>query len=65
MSGKSNSMVMDRIGIHGSDEYRNAVLCALDANLVRGGNMREAIIIGTILILAVIVWHKPRKGGRR
>jgi hypothetical protein len=30
--------------------------------LIRGGKMREAIIIGTILIIAVIIW-RPRKGG--
>jgi len=26
--------------------------------------MREAIIIGAILILAIIVWSPPKKGGK-
>ena len=30
---------------------------------MKGGTMREAIIIGTILIIAVIIW-RPRKGGK-
>ncbi len=58
-------MVMDRPDLHGGHEYRNAVLRNLDVHLVRGGTMREAIIIGTILILVVIVWRKPKKGGKR
>lgn len=41
---------------------RYGVLSDLDRRLIRGGKMREAIIIGTILILAVIIW-RPRKGG--
>ena len=58
-------MVMDRTDLHGDHEYRNAVLTNLDILLIRGGSMREAIIIGTILILVVIVWRKPKKGGRK
>ena len=57
-------MVMDRLGVHGCDEYRNGVLHTLDAHLVRGGTMREAIIISVFLILAVIVWM-PKKGGKQ
>ena len=57
-------MDMDRVGIHGNHEYRNAVLCNLDVHLVKGGAMRGAIIISVILILAVIVWM-PKKGGKR
>lgn len=52
-------MVMDRIDIHGSDEYRNGVLNHLDAHMVRTGNM-ELWVIAIILILAVIAWM-PRK----
>ena len=57
-------MDMDRIGVHGSDEYRNGVLEHLDAHILKGGPMREAIIIGSILIFAIIAWY-PRKGGKR
>lgn len=62
--GRGNSLVMDRAGLHGDNEYRNAVLRCLDVHMVKGEIMREAIIISVILILAVIVW-RPRKGGRR
>lgn len=62
--GGSNSLVMDRSGLHGDNEYRNAVLRCLDIHMVKGGIMREAIIISVILILAVVIW-RPRKGGRR
>lgn len=65
MNGRGNSMVMDRLGVHGCDEYRNGVLHTLDAHLVRGGTMREAIIIGFFLITAILVWTIPRKGGKR
>ena len=56
-------MELDRVDFHGNHEHRNAVLCNLDANLVRMP-MREAIIISAILILAVIAWM-PRKGGKK
>lgn len=64
MNGKGNSMVMDRTHIHGSHECRNGVLRNLDAHLVKGGAMREAIIISVILIMAVVAWM-PKKGGRK
>ena len=57
-------MELHRTGVYGSNEYRNAVLRTLDVYLVKGGPMREAIIIGVILILAVIFWT-PKKGGRK
>lgn len=56
-------MVMDRTDFHGSHEYRNCVLRSVDVHLVKGGPMREAIIISVILILAVLMWM-PRKGGK-
>ena len=64
MNGRGNGMELDRTHFHGDHEYRNAVLRTLDAHLVRGGAMREAIIISVFLILAVIVWM-PKKGGKR
>lgn len=62
--GRGNSLVMDRADLHGIVGDRHGVLRCLDVHMVRGGPMREAIIISVILILAVIVW-RPRKGGRR
>ena len=50
--------------LHGNNKHRDGVLGNLDVFLIRGGAMREAIIISAILILAVIVWM-PKKGGRR
>ena len=58
-------MELHRSRIHGSDEHRNGVLGHLDILLIRGGAMREAIIIGFFLITAVLVWTIPRKGGKR
>lgn len=62
--GRGQHLELHRTDLHGGHEYRNAVLRTLDAHLVRGGAMREAIIISAILILAVIVWM-PKKGGRK
>lgn len=57
-------MELDRISFHGAHKRRDGVLGCLDVYLVRGGPMREAVIISVILILAVIVWW-PKKGGSR
>lgn len=57
-------MVMDWSRDHGSDKHRDGVLGSVDVFLLKGGAMREAIIISVILILAVWLWM-PRKGGRR
>lgn len=54
-------MGLDRSRLHGNNEYRYGVLGNLDVHMVKGGRMREAIIISVILILAVIFWM-PRKG---
>jgi len=62
--GRGQHLELHRPDLHGGNEYRNAVLRNLDVHLVRGGRMREAIIISAILILAVIVWM-PKKGGKR
>lgn len=56
-------MDMDRANLHGAVGCRYGGLSILDIHLIRGGVMREAIIIGTILILAVIIW-RPRKGDK-
>lgn len=64
MGRQNHYLELDRTDLHGGHEYRNAVLRNLDVHLVRGGAMREAIIISAILILAVIVWM-PKKGGRK
>ena len=58
----NNNMVMDRADLLGSDITRNAVLLNLDAHLVKGGKMRELMIITLILILALFIW--AQKGGR-
>lgn len=62
--GRGQHLELHRPDLYGGNEYRNAVLRNLDVHLVRGGAMREAIIISAILILAVIVWM-PKKGGKR
>ena len=58
--GRGNSLVMDRTRIHGNVSNRHGVLRCLDAHLVKGGTMREAIIISVILLIALIIW-KPGK----
>lgn len=63
--GTGERMELHRSRIHGSDEHRNGVLRNLDVLLIRGGAMREAIIIGFFLLTAVLVWTIPRKGGKR
>ena len=60
---RNNNLVMDRPDLHGDGGSRYGLWADLDSKLIRGGKMREAILIGTILILAVIIW-RPRKGGK-
>ena len=60
---KSNSMVVDRPSVHGSSDSRYGWMRVMDVHMVRGGPMKEAIIISVILIVAVIIWM-PRKGGK-
>ena len=57
-----NNLVLRRADLADRGGCRYGVLSDLDRRLIRGGKMREAIIIGTILIIAVIIW-RPRKGG--
>lgn len=57
-------MGLSRVGVHDYRGYCDGVQSGIRFRMIRGGRMREAIIIGTILILAVIIW-KPRKGGRK
>ena len=61
---KGNSLVVDRISVYGNHGNRYGVMRNLDVHMVRGGKMREAIIISVILIVAVIIWM-PRKGGKQ
>lgn len=60
----SNGIGLHRPGSSCSGEHRDGVLEHLDRNLLRGGAMRELIIIAVILIIALIIW-KPRKGERK
>ena len=60
---RSNGMVMARTDIHGNNVHRYGMLGCLDVNLLRGGTMREAIIISVILIFAVLLWM-PKRGGK-
>lgn len=53
-------MVVGRTDLHGDNVNRYGVLGGVDRNILKGGSMREAIIISAILILAVILWA-PRK----
>lgn len=63
MNGRGNDLDKDRIGIHGNSKHRDGVLGCLDVFLLKGGAMREAIIISAILILALWLWM-PKKGGQ-
>lgn len=65
MGRQNHYLELARTDLHGNNKHRDGVLGNLDIFLIRGGAMREAIIIGTILILVVIVWRKPKKGGRK
>lgn len=58
--GRSKHFQLDRTDLHGNDVDRYGVLGGLDRNLLKGGNMKEAIIITTILIVALIIW-RPKK----
>lgn len=61
--GRGHLVKLDRLDLHGDRIDRSGILRNLDAHLVRGGPMREAVIIAGILILALILW-RPRKGGK-
>ena len=54
-------MVVDRSDLHGRDVVRFGVLGVLDRNLLKGGVMKEAIIISVILIVAVVIWAPRNK----
>jgi len=58
--GRSKHIVVGRSDPYGNGVNRYGVLDIMDRNLLKGGNMKEAIIISVILILAVILWA-PRK----
>lgn len=62
--GRGQHLELHRTDLYGNNKHRDGVLGNLDVFLIRGGAMREAIIISAILILAVIVWM-PKKGGKR
>lgn len=59
----SNGLVVDRACVHGNNDDRYGVLRGLDVHMVRGGKMREAVIISAILLIAVIIWKPRQKGG--
>lgn len=57
---RSESFVLDRTFLHGNVGRDYGVFSSLDVHMVKGGEMREIIIISIILILAVLIW-RPRK----
>ena len=57
-------MELVRTGIYGGVGNRYGVLRGLDVHVVRGGKMREVVIILIFLITAIIVWM-PKKGGKK
>lgn len=59
--GRSNGFQLDRSDLHGLRVDRYGVFGILDRNLLKGGYMREAIIISIILIVAVIIWAPKKK----
>ena len=61
---RSNGLGLYRTGLSDDSGYRYGVLAGMDVLAIRGGVMREAIIILTILIIAAWIW-RPRKGGKR
>lgn len=58
------NLVLDRTDLYGSRRGRNGPLASIDFRLIRGGKMREAIIISTIMILTVIMWWPKERKGR-
>lgn len=63
MGRRNNAGDLDRTRLHGNIDGRYGWLRNLDIHMVRGGKMREAVIISTILLLAVILWLPRQKGG--
>lgn len=63
MGRRSHLGQLARTDIHGNNVHRYGVLGCLDVNLLRGGTMREAIIISVILIFAILLWM-PKRGGK-
>ena len=61
---KGNGMELVRTGVYGGIGNRYGVLRHLDVHVVRGGKVREVIIILIFLITAIIVWM-PKKGGKK
>lgn len=59
--GRSKHFQLDRSDLHGLRVDRYGVLGVMDRNLLKGGLMKEAIIISVILILAVILWAPRNK----
>ena len=57
-------MELVRTGVYGGIGNRYGVLRNMDVHVVRGGKMREVIIILIFLITAIIVWM-PKKGGKK
>lgn len=59
----SNDLVVVGPSLHGTSNDRYGWMRVLDVHMVRGGKMREAVIISAILLIAVIIWKPRQKGG--
>ena len=57
-----NAMVMDGTCVPDRNGHRDGLWTNLDICLIRGGKMRELLIITLILIIALYIW--AQKGGR-
>lgn len=61
---KGNGMELVRTGFSDRSRHRYGVWSGISFRMIRGGKMREVIIIFIFLITAIIVWM-PKKGGKK
>ena len=63
MVRRSDGLVVVGPSLHGTINDRYGWMRNLDVHMVRGGKMREAVMISAILLIAVIIWKPRQKGG--
>lgn len=63
MVRRSDALVVVGPSLHGTSNDRYGWMRVMDVHMVRGGKMREAVIISAILLIAVIIWKPRQKGG--
>ena len=63
MVRRSDGLVVVGPSLHGTINDRYGWMRVMDVHMVRGGKMREAVMISAILLIAVIIWKPRQKGG--